>query len=269
MTRALLQQALDALSGLVLNPESHPLITALREALAAPEPEPVAEVYRARYGRRARNVGVDDVRKLNGVALPPLGTKLYAAPPAAPASQWMPIETAPTNGRPILLYWKHAGGMRGRFANDDRGTGWITDGDQVMPVNQSDCTHWMPIPAAPDHLRDVAEKVGPAAAPAPDGWVMVPREPTPEMRKAAADAWIDCDSKLILNKAAAAIRAAIAASPAAPVVRELQDDLIESVIRDVAELDYSSLPDMPEVMLVTANELRGILQANGITGGKL
>ena len=52
---------------------------------AAPEPEPVAEVYRARYGRRARNVGVDDVRKLNGVALPPLGTKLYAAPPAAPA----------------------------------------------------------------------------------------------------------------------------------------------------------------------------------------
>ena len=38
------------------------------------------------------------------------------------------------------------------------------------------------------------------------------------MRKAAADAWIDCDSKLILNKAAAAIRAAIAASPAAPSV---------------------------------------------------
>ena len=47
-------------------------------------------------------------------------------------------------------------------------------------------------------------------------------------------------------------------------MRELQDDLIESVIRDVAELDYSSLPDMPEVMLVTANELRGILQANGV-----
>src|SRR5574343_1893585 len=50
----------------------------------------------------------------------------------------------------------------------------------------------------------------PPAALAPAGWVMAPREPTPEMRKAAADAWIDCDSKLILNKAAAAIRAAIA-----------------------------------------------------------
>jgi len=50
---------------------------------AAPAPEPVAEVYRARYGRRARYIGVNDVRKLDGVALPPLGTKLYAAPPAA------------------------------------------------------------------------------------------------------------------------------------------------------------------------------------------
>ena len=82
--RELLQQALDALlTG--YHQGTQDAIAALREALAAPEPEPVAEVYRARYGRRARNVGVDDVRKLNGVALPPLGTKLYAAPPAAPA----------------------------------------------------------------------------------------------------------------------------------------------------------------------------------------
>ena len=95
--RELLQQALDALTNCLSEhghrcnrcdseiDEGGKLIAALREALAAPEPEPVAEVYRARYGRRARNVGVDDVRKLNGVALPPLGTKLYAAPPAAPA----------------------------------------------------------------------------------------------------------------------------------------------------------------------------------------
>ena len=95
--RTLLQQALDALTNCLSEhghrcnrcdseiDEGGKLIAALREALAAPEPEPVAEVYRARYGRRARNVGVDDVRKLNGVALPPLGTKLYAAPPAAPA----------------------------------------------------------------------------------------------------------------------------------------------------------------------------------------
>ena len=92
-----LQMALDALDAITDDVDGTGLntmpsfdkaldaIAALREALNAPEPEPVAEVYRARYGRRARNVGVDDVRKLNGVALPPLGTKLYAAPPAAPA----------------------------------------------------------------------------------------------------------------------------------------------------------------------------------------
>lgn len=46
----------------------------------------------------------------------------------------------------------------------------------------------------------------------PSGWKLVPVEPTPEMRKAAADAWLDCDSKLFLNKAGAAVRAAIAIS---------------------------------------------------------
>ena len=48
---------------------------------------------------------------------------------------------------------------------------------------------------------------------APEGWKLVPVEPTPTMRKAAADAWLDCDSKLILNKAMAAARAAIKAGP--------------------------------------------------------
>lgn len=186
---------------------------------------------------------------------------------AQPAPErWMPIETAPKDVTILLYGAKRLEMCVGMHHSRD---GWVTDTTSEW-MSMYPPTHWMPLPAAPDHLRDVAEKAAPAA-PVPDGWVMVPREPTPEMRKAAADAWLDCGSKLILNKAAAAIRAAIAASPAAPaapVVRELQDDLIESVIRDVAELDYTSLPDMPEVMLVTANELRGILQAHGITGGK-
>ena len=112
---------------------------------AAPEPEPVAEVYRARYGRRARNVGVNDVRKLNGVALPPLGTKLYAAPPAAP-----------------------------------------------------------------DHLRDVAEKAAPAA-PVPDGWVMVPRG---LLRRLIAEA-LTFDPSL-QDKEAIEQAKQLAASPATP-----------------------------------------------------
>ena len=60
-----------------------------------------------------------------------------------------PIKTAPMLGKPVLLYWKHAGWMRGRFVNDERGDGWMTDGDQVMPRNQQDCTHWMPLPPPP------------------------------------------------------------------------------------------------------------------------
>lgn len=66
-------------------------------------------------------------------------------------------------------------------------------------------------------------------------WKLVPVEPTPEMRKAAADAWLDCGSKLFLNKAASAARAAIAAAPApthsapgdALALPELNADLID------------------------------------------
>lgn len=62
-----------------------------------------------------------------------------------------------------------------------------------------------------DQLRAaVAAALGRGAV--PSGWKLVPVEPTPEMRKAAADAWLDCDSKLFLNKAGAAVRAAIAIS---------------------------------------------------------
>lgn len=42
------------------------------------------------------------------------------------------------------------------------------------------------------------------------GYVLVPVEPTAGMCKAAADAWLDCGSRLVLNKAGAAVRAAIA-----------------------------------------------------------
>ncbi|AVS67888.1 hypothetical protein C8245_21425 [Paracidovorax avenae] len=50
----------------------------------------------------------------------------------------------------------------------------------------------------------------------PEGWRLVPMAPTLEMGKAAADAWLDCGSRLVLNKAASAARAAIAAAPQAP-----------------------------------------------------
>lgn len=62
---------------------------------------------------------------------------------------WHAIETAPL-GPAVLLWWRtcpHA--MRGRYVSDERGEGWMCDGDQVIPINQSDCTHWMPLPSPP------------------------------------------------------------------------------------------------------------------------
>lgn len=94
MTRELLTRALDALSAGHHFGDYQDLCAAIRTHLAAPQPEPVAEVYRAHFGGNARNIGVDDVRKLQGAVLPPPGTKLYAAPPAAPADS-QPCMTKP------------------------------------------------------------------------------------------------------------------------------------------------------------------------------
>ena len=59
-------------------------ITALREALAAPEPEPVAEVFDTFGNSQDPNKAVGHVW-LKAHYFPPKGAKLYAAPPAAPA----------------------------------------------------------------------------------------------------------------------------------------------------------------------------------------
>lgn len=55
------------------------------------------------------------------------------------------------------------------------------------------------------------------------GWKLVPVEPTQQQAKAAADAWLDCGSRLVLNKALAAVRAGIAAAPQ-PAPEPQQDD---------------------------------------------
>lgn len=67
--------------------------------------EPVAEVYRFRLGGRARSIGVDDVRKLKGVALPPPGTKLYAAP----------VATEPRRVRKVGGSFQHTGTVVAEF----------------------------------------------------------------------------------------------------------------------------------------------------------
>lgn len=66
---------------------------------------------------------------------------------------WKPIETAPRNGMRVLLYWRTCHGMSftGRYTYDEKTDreGWRCDGDQVIPRNQDDCTHWMPLPEPP------------------------------------------------------------------------------------------------------------------------
>src|ERR1041385_3826735 len=60
---------------------------------------------------------------------------------------WRTIETAPKTGEPILLWGQYcqvpAGG---RWEQSKRREGWRCDGDQCIPRNQQDCTHWMPLP---------------------------------------------------------------------------------------------------------------------------
>ena len=64
--------------------------------------------------------------------------------------EWRSIDSAPKSGAPILLWWqrcKHP--AIGRWVDDETGTGWMSEGDQCMPKNQNDCTHWQPLPQPP------------------------------------------------------------------------------------------------------------------------
>jgi hypothetical protein len=76
-------------------------------------------------------------------------------------SEWQPIETAPRH-RNILLWWRtckepHIGcwdideefeRRPKRWLSPEEG--WRNKGDQCIPRNQSDCTHWQPLPAPPE-----------------------------------------------------------------------------------------------------------------------
>lgn len=77
------------------------------------------------------------------------------------SARWQPIETAPKNGQRVLLWWRTCKeAVRGRFSFDEEFDdrpetwpspefGWRCDGDQCIPRNQEDCTHWMPLPPPP------------------------------------------------------------------------------------------------------------------------
>ena len=83
---------------------------------------------------------------------------------------WQPIETAPKDGTPIILFWpnipagakamrsvdkRYTGISVGWFEASEYGVGFINKGDRVVPVNQDDCTHWQPLPTPPSRGEGV------------------------------------------------------------------------------------------------------------------
>jgi len=75
------------------------------------------------------------------------------------AIKWRPINTCNVSGK-VLLYWDvptfNGRGLvvKGYWQCDEEGEGWRGDGDQCIPVNQSDCTHWAPVPCGPDKYEN-------------------------------------------------------------------------------------------------------------------
>lgn len=76
----------------------------------------------------------------------------FVGPIEPPNQVWKPIATAPKDGAAIILWWrycKHPAVGRWFDADDENREGWRCDGDECVPKNQKDCTHWMPLPKPP------------------------------------------------------------------------------------------------------------------------
>ncbi len=73
-------------------------------------------------------------------------------------------------------------------------------------------------------------------------WAIVPVVATPKMIKAGADAWLDCASRLALNKAGAAVNAGISASPGADLLAEIlaaRDAYIDALPERLSQVEFN------------------------------
>lgn len=119
-------------------------ISALEADLAS-KVEPVAEVME----KHDRAGGTFVAWK----TLPVSGMLLYAAPQQAEAPGWMTIETAPKDGRFILVNDMNgtASCVAAKWLAGEQWSGWVYEDDLLqdnLPLGPSP-THWMPLPAAP------------------------------------------------------------------------------------------------------------------------
>ena len=230
--RELLQQALDALTNCLSEhghrcnrcdseiDEGGKLIAALREALAAPEPEPYAHlvVIKTDAGPTKFFTAPSD----------PRGFPVYLAPPAAPEPEPVALEsvhlTRDTRGMCVVR-------VNGRIA--------IRDNGDII-----------------DHMATLEWFAAPPAAPAPAGWVMVPRG---LLRRLIAEA-LTFDPSLQDKEAIEQAKqlAASPAAPAAPVVPLTDEQLAKIAVEDEFLL-YCDQDSFNEIA-------RAIEAAHGITG---
>ena len=62
--------------------------------------------------------------------------------------EWQPIETAPKDGREIILKWDDGELIFARWAEGVRKSGWINhDDDWILYEEDDQPTEWMPRPA--------------------------------------------------------------------------------------------------------------------------
>lgn len=122
------------------------------------------------YGDNARDILKDSHRRNGELEALEKARAILALFQAQGSGErgWRTIDSAPKDGQDILLWWRLCTNPSvGRWSIDDAfdehdegwpcpEEGWRSDGDQCIPRNQSDCTHWMPLPAAPD--TDMGER---------------------------------------------------------------------------------------------------------------
>jgi hypothetical protein len=82
---------------------------------------------------------------------------MLSSAPAQPVREpmWQPIETAPKDGRKLLLWWagmSRVGRCAGVGAARDGGDWWQVPSLEFAPTGRP--THWMPLPAAPGITKE-------------------------------------------------------------------------------------------------------------------
>ena len=74
-------------------------------------------------------------------------------------SEWQPIETAPQDGKPLLLWCDTDDGGEPMILYRDSKGRWLYEGEPLFATPfYIEATHWMPLPAPPQSATGAEEK---------------------------------------------------------------------------------------------------------------